>query len=77
MSFGIRRDPSKPMDPRLVEARERVRDACKKNGIPFLDGCTKENIKAKIDEGVRVIPGHNGEEMAKIGREYTNRAMAV
>ena len=41
---GIPWDPEKPMDPRLVEARERVRDACKANGLPFLDGCTPENI---------------------------------
>ena len=77
MSFGIRRDPSKPLDSRLVEARERVKEAAAKNGVPFLDGCTAENIREKIDEGVRVIPGHNGEEMAKIGREHSKRTMPV
>ncbi len=76
MSFGIKRDPSKPLDPRLVEARERVRDACKANGIPFLDGCTPENIKEKIDEGVRVVAGHR-EDTAQVGREYTKRTMPV
>ena len=76
MSFGIRRDPSKPLDPRLVEARERVRDACKANGIPFLDGCTPENIEAKIDEGVRVVAGHR-EDTAQVGRAYSKRTMPV
>lgn len=76
MSFGIRRDPSKPMDPRLVEARERVRDACKANGIPFLDSATPENIKEKIDEGIRVVAGHR-EDTAQAGREYSKRTMLV
>ncbi len=76
MSFGIKRDPSGPVDPRITEARERVRDACKANGIPFLDGCTPENITAKIDEGVRVVAGHR-EDTAKVGREFTKRKMPV
>jgi len=77
MGFGsMSKVPSKPMDPRLIEARERVRDACKANGLPFLDGCTPENIKAKIDEGVRVVAGHR-EDTAKVGREYTKRTMPV
>jgi 4-hydroxy-2-oxoheptanedioate aldolase len=76
MSFGIRRQPGQPMDPRLVEARERVRDACKENGIPFLDGCTPEDIHSKIDEGVRVIAGSR-EDTAKKGRAYTKRKMPV
>jgi hypothetical protein len=59
-----------------VEARERVRDACKENGIPFLDGCTPEDIHSKIDEGVRVIAGSR-EDTAKKGRAYTKRKMPV
>ena len=34
------------------------------------------NVIAKIDEGVRVVAGHR-EEIAKAGRSYTKRAMAV
>jgi 4-hydroxy-2-oxoheptanedioate aldolase len=75
MSFGIKRDRSKPLDPRLVEARTRVRDACKANGIAFLDSCTPENVIEKIDEGVRVIAGHC--EVAQVGRSYTKRVMAI
>lgn len=76
MSFGIKRDPSKPMDPRLTEARERVKAACDANGLAFLDGCTPENVAAKIDEGVRVIAGHS-EDTAEIGRAHSKRTMPV
>lgn len=76
MSFGIKRDRSKPLKPQLVEARNRVRDACKANGLAFLDSCTLENIIEKIDEGVRVVAG-NSEEIAKTGRVYTKRMMPV
>lgn len=76
MSFGIRRVPGQPLDPRLIEARERVRDACKANGIPFLDSCTPDDVAAKIDEGVRVIAGHR-EDTAQAGRAYTKRTMPV
>lgn len=76
MSFGIKRDPSKPLDPRLVEARERVRDACKANNLAFLDSCTPEDIGSKIDEGVRVVAGHR-EDTAEAGRAYSKRTMPV
>jgi 4-hydroxy-2-oxoheptanedioate aldolase len=76
MSFGIKRERSKPLDPRLVEARIRVRDACKTNGIAFLDSCTLENVIGKIDEGVQVIAGDR-EEIAQVGRSYTKRVMTV
>lgn len=76
MSFGIRRDPTKPLDPRLVEARERVRDACKATGIPFLDMRTPENVAEGVDEGVRIVAGGNP-ETARVGRTHTRRTMAV
>ena len=64
------------MDPRLTEARERVKNACAANGLAFLDGCSPEDIEAKIDEGVRVIAGHR-EETAEIGRAHSKRTMPV
>ena len=76
MSFGIKRDPNKPLDPRLQEARERVKEACKANNLAFLDGCTPENITEKIDEGVRVVAGHRT-DTAEVGRAYSNRTMPV
>lgn len=76
MSFGIKRDASKPLDPRLVEARARVRDACREHGVAFQDSCTPDNIVARIEEGVRVVAGDR-EEIARIGRRYTKRTMPV
>ena len=76
MSFGIKRDPDKPMDPRLLEARDRVKAACDANNLAFLEGATPENITEKIDEGVRIIAGHR-EDIAEIGRSYSKRTMPV
>jgi 4-hydroxy-2-oxoheptanedioate aldolase len=60
----------------MREARERVFAACRKYGVPFLEGATPENVAAKIDEGVRVIAGHR-EDTAKVGRAHSKRAMPV
>ena len=76
MSFGIKRDPNGPLDPRLAEARARVIAACKENSLAFLDSCTPENVAGKIDEGVRVIAGHR-EDTAEIGRAHSKRTMPV
>ena len=76
MSFGIKRDPDKPMDPRLLEARDRVKAACDANNLAFLEGATPENITEKIDEGVRIIAGHR-EDIAEVGRSYSKRTMPV
>lgn len=76
MSFGIKRVPGEPLDPRLAEARERVKSACDVNGIAFLEGCDPENIKEKIDEGVRIVAGHR-KDTAEIGRDYSKRTMPV
>jgi 4-hydroxy-2-oxoheptanedioate aldolase len=76
MSFGIKRDPDKPMDPRLLEARDRVKAACDANNLAFLEGATPENITEKIDEGVRIIAGHR-EDTAEVGRSYSKRTMPV
>ena len=76
MSFGIKRDPDKPMDPRLLEARDRVKAACDANNLAFLEGATPEDITEKIDEGVRIIAGHR-EDTAEVGRSYSKRTMPV
>ena len=76
LSFVIKRDPSKPMDPRLLEARDRVKAACEANNLAFLEGATPEDITEKIDEGVRIIAGHR-EDTAEIGRAHSKRTMPV
>jgi hypothetical protein len=58
----------------MAEARARVFDACRRNGIAFLEGCSPENIVQRLDEGVRVIAGHNP-ETARIGRAHQKRSI--
>jgi 4-hydroxy-2-oxoheptanedioate aldolase len=74
LSLGYKEMPRGAYPPEMAEARERVLAACKTNGIAFLETGTPENIKTKIDQGVRVVAGHS-EEAARIGRAYQKRTM--
>ena len=77
MSMGIVRDAEggiPDQDPRIIEARNRVNSACKENGIAFLGHGTKDGIDKMIDTGARVISGAD-EEIAELGRRYTNSQM--
>jgi 2-keto-3-deoxy-L-rhamnonate aldolase RhmA len=65
-----------PYPPEMKEARDRVLAACRKNGLAFLESCTPANIIARLDEGVRVIAGHNPETAVK-GRAHQKRTMPV
>jgi 2-keto-3-deoxy-L-rhamnonate aldolase RhmA len=76
LSLGYTTLQRDPYPPEMAEARAKVFAACKRNGIAFLEGCTPANIKARLDEGVRVIAGHNA-ETAEIGRAHQKRAMPV
>jgi 4-hydroxy-2-oxoheptanedioate aldolase len=74
LSLGYVEVPREPYPAEMLEARERVFAACRKNGIAFLETSSPENIAAKLDEGVRVIAGHR-EATAKIGRAHQRRAL--
>jgi 4-hydroxy-2-oxoheptanedioate aldolase len=81
MSMKIKRDSNLPrelqfVDPRLEQASVRVKNACDKNGVNFLEVANKDNIIKTIDSGARVIAGQS-EEAATIGRKYTKRQMKV
>ena len=67
LSLGYRTMPREPYPPEMQAARDRVLAACRNNGVAFLQGCTADNIVARIDEGVRVIAGHS-EATAMKGR---------
>ena len=58
----------------MERARARVFSACKWNRLAFLEGATPETITASIDEGVRVIAGHDP-ETARVGRIHQKRTM--
>jgi 4-hydroxy-2-oxoheptanedioate aldolase len=74
LALGYKEMPRDKYPPEMAEARERVLAACRKNSIAFLEIGTPENIKSKIDQGVRVFAGHH-EEAARIGRAYQLRTM--
>ena len=74
MSMKIRRVPGSPPDQRIKDASVRVKNACDRNGVKFLESATPENITEVIDSGARVIAGQS-QETANIGRKYTNRKM--
>jgi 4-hydroxy-2-oxoheptanedioate aldolase len=76
LALGYRSVPRDPYPPEMKQARERVFAACRRNGVPFLESCSPENIIVKLDEGVRVIAGHH-EETARIGRAHQRRTMPV
>ncbi len=69
----IQRDPYPPI---MQAARDKVLSACLRNGIAFLEGCNQANILPRLDEGVRVIAGHDP-EVAKMGRAHQGRRMPV
>jgi 4-hydroxy-2-oxoheptanedioate aldolase len=76
LSLGYTTVPRAPYPVEMQAARARVFGACRARGIPFLEGCTPDNIVARLDEGVRVIAGHR-EDVARIGRAHQKRTMAV
>ncbi|MXX02579.1 MAG: hypothetical protein F4X08_11945 [Gemmatimonadetes bacterium] len=71
MSFGYpdRHDPPYPTE--MIAARTAVLNACKANGVAFLDGATPENVTDRIDEGVMV--SGCSREAAEIGKRHTGR----
>lgn len=69
MSFGFAPTPGNWQRPELQDARNRVFDACKANGVHFLEAASADDVTAKIDEGVRVIAGGDA-QMAEIGRAH-------
>jgi 4-hydroxy-2-oxoheptanedioate aldolase len=76
LALGYKEMPRDKYPPEMAEARERVLAACKKNGLAFLEIGTPDNIKTKIDQGVRIIAGHSA-EAARIGRAYQRRTIPV
>ena len=74
MSMKIKRIPGAPPDQRIKDASLRVKKACDKNGVKFLETGTPENIIEVIESGARVIAGQS-QEAAVVGRKYTNRKM--
>lgn len=75
LSLGYFHVP-RPFPPEMEAVRERVRAACLRHGIAFLETATPDDIAAKIDAGARVIAGHR-EDTAQVGRAHTRRTLPV
>ena len=73
LSFGHldRHDP--PYPPEMTEARSRVKAACEKNGLRFLNSARASDVTEMIDEGVKVVAGR--QDAAEIGRKHTGRTI--
>ena len=63
-----------PYPPEMQQARDKVFQACRRNKVAFLEGSNRDNIVKRLDEGVRVIGGHD-EELARIGRAHQKRTL--
>jgi 4-hydroxy-2-oxoheptanedioate aldolase len=74
LSLGFTEIPRNPYPPIMQAARDKVLAACRRSHIAFLEGCTPANIAARLDEGVRVIAGHDP-ETARVGRTHQKRTM--
>jgi len=76
LALGYTSLQRRPYPPEMEKARAAVFAACRKNKLAFLEGQTPETIAASLDEGVRVIAGHNP-ETAKVGRAHQKRTLPV
>jgi 4-hydroxy-2-oxoheptanedioate aldolase len=73
MSFGHKDAHDPPYPPEMTAARTRVKAACDRAGLAYLDLVRPNNVVAQLDDGVRV--GAGTREAAEIGRHHTRRTM--
>ncbi|MDI1285326.1 MAG: aldolase/citrate lyase family protein [Reyranella sp.] len=76
LSLGYTTLQRRPYPPEMETARAKVFAACRRNKLAFLEGATPDKIAASLDEGVRVISGHN-QDSARVGRAHQKRQMPV
>ena len=72
MAFGHKDAHDPPYAPEMAAARARVKAACDRAGVAFLDMVRPDDVVAKLEEGVRL--GAATPEAAEIGRRHTRRA---
>lgn len=76
LSLGYTTLQRRPYPAEMEAARAKVFAACRNNKLAFLEGQRPDTIVAALDEGVRVVAGHNP-EVAKLGRAHQKRTMPV
>jgi 4-hydroxy-2-oxoheptanedioate aldolase len=73
MSFGHKDAHDPPYPAEMIAARARVKAACDRSGLAFLEMVRPENVVAQVDAGVRI--GAATPEAAEIGRRHTRRTL--
>jgi 4-hydroxy-2-oxoheptanedioate aldolase len=73
MSFGHKNAHDPPYPAEMIAARARVKAACDRSGLAFLEMVRPENVVAQIEAGVRI--GAATPEAAEIGRRHTRRTL--
>ncbi len=72
MSLGYKQAHDPPYPPDMRAAQARVKAACDRAGVAFLNLMTAEDVTTQIDDGVRIGAVTRG--VAEIGRRHTHRA---
>jgi 4-hydroxy-2-oxoheptanedioate aldolase len=72
MSFGHKDAHDPPYPPEMTAARARVKAACERAGLAFLEMVRSEDVVAQLDTGVKI--GAATREAAELGRRHTKRA---
>lgn len=76
MSLGFPDNHDEPYPEEMRAARTRVLNACKANGIYFLNSVSSADVVEKINEGVMIgASGRGGQEAAEIGRRHSGRTI--
>ena len=72
----LRHDSARALPAEMQAARDRIFAAAATTASLSCEGCTADNVTARIDEGVRVVAGHS-EAAAIKGRAHQKRKMPV
>lgn len=73
MAFGHKDAHDPPYPPEMAAARARVKAACDRAGLAFLEMVRPDDVVEQLDAGVKI--GAATPEAAEIGRRHTGREM--
>jgi 4-hydroxy-2-oxoheptanedioate aldolase len=73
MSFGHKDAHDPPYPPEMTAARARIKSACDRAGLAFLEMVRPDNVVEQLEAGVRI--GAATPEAAAIGRRHTKRTL--
>jgi 4-hydroxy-2-oxoheptanedioate aldolase len=73
MAFGHKDAHDPPYPPAMTAARARIKAACDRAGLVFLEMVRPENVVDQLDAGVKIAPATP--EAAEIGRRHTKRTL--